>query len=184
MMNSKGYTLIELLVATFLTGLLALGGLKYYVHVNNHTLTQEDISEMQQAARNNLAEIAKTLGKAGFKVGSHAPYAIAGDTLFVYYSDVNPIDTVAFYLQEGYGDGKFYERLDIPRKMLMRRLNSNPPDVYGEQIESLKYRVVSPTVIDIVITVGVDRPDEDYEKGNGVRRFTLSERVQMRNLKL
>ncbi len=182
--NQIGYTLVELLIATLLTGILAMGGLRYYVSISNSTLTQEDIGEMQQAARNSLQEIAKTMRKAGFKVGTHAPYTIAGDTMMVFFADSSALDTVSFYLAESQLDQGEERESAVPNKHLMVRYNSHQPDTYADNIESLTYTVISASVIDIVITVGVDRPDEDYVDNDGVRTFTLAERVQMRNLKL
>ena len=52
--TSKGYTLIELLIALFLTGVITTAGFHFYVKMHNSALTQEEISDMQQKSRASL----------------------------------------------------------------------------------------------------------------------------------
>ena len=187
--SNHGYTIVEMLIGLFLTGIISLAGLQFYARLHNQAITQEDIGDMQQSARNNLDEITRTLSKAGFRLpASHAPFEIADGTLRVFYSENSPVDTVSFFLADDYGvcrqGGDDDGESTLPSKMLMKQTNSGSAEVYGRQIENITYTVVSPSVIDVAITVGVDRPDEDYVDNDGVRRFTLSNRVQLRNLKL
>ena len=97
---SKGYTLIELLISLFITGLLVAAGMKFYVSMHNQALAQEEISYMQQNARSCLQEVSKSLRMAGYKIGSHPAYRINGDSLYVFYNDSQPVDTVLYYLED------------------------------------------------------------------------------------
>ncbi|MCK4518313.1 prepilin-type N-terminal cleavage/methylation domain-containing protein [Candidatus Babeliales bacterium] len=181
--RNTGHTLVEVMVALFLTGIISIAGLRFYASVHNHTLTQGEIGDMQQAGRNNLQEIVRTLRKAGYKVGAHAPYRIAGDTLYVYYNDTQPIDTVAYYVdhsqQVSSSDGS-----PIPTGLLMKKVNSLYAEVYGDQIDSISFQALSASVVEITLTVGTMRPDEDFVDNEGVRNLTFTERVQIRNLNL
>ena len=179
--NNCGHTLVELLIGLFLTGIISMAGLQFYVNTHNQTLAQEDVSEMQNVARTSLDEIAKTLRQAGYKIGAHAPYALAGDTLFVYYSDINAVDTVAYFLMS---EGDQMHEGRITTKMLMKRTNSSSADIFSDKLESITYTVISASVIDVVVTATATRPDEDYADNKGIRTLTVAERVQMRNLNL
>ena len=85
--NNKGYTLLEILIGLFLTGLIAAAGFEFYATMHNQRLVQEDISDMQLNARNSLQEIVKTLRMGGYKISTHPPYRASGDSLFVFYSE-------------------------------------------------------------------------------------------------
>lgn len=178
----KGYTLIELLISVFLTGILTLAGLKFYAQVHNQTLTQEDIGDMQAAARNSLEEISGTLRNAGYKVAPHAAYYISDDTLMVFYSQTQAVDTVAYFLDWP----RTLEGMDDSHRTysLMKQTNSDPPAEFARYIKDVTYTLISPSVIDIVVSVEADRSDEDFVNDDGLRAFSLSERVQLRNLKL
>jgi len=179
--NNSGHTLVELLIAMFLTGIISMAGLQFYVSIHNQTLAQEDVSDMQNAARASLDEIAKTLRQAGYKIGAHAPYALIGDTLLVFYSDTQAVDTVAYYLMS---EGDLSTTGRIATQMLMKRINSNQGDIFTDGLESVAYTVISPSVIDVVVTATANRPDENYTDNDGIRTLTVAERVQMRNLNL
>ncbi len=178
--NRRGYTLIEVLIALFLTGIISITCMRFYTNVHSHTLTQEDIGDMQQAGRNNLQEMVRTLRKAGFKIGSHVPYRISGDSLFVYYSDTQPVDTVAYYVD--YNEA--VDQSSIPTGKLMKKVNSATSDVYGDQIVGLSFTALSASTVEITLTVGTMRPDGDFVTNNGVRNLTFTERVLIRNLRL
>ena len=179
--DTKGHTLVELLIALLLTGIISMAGLQFYVDTHNQTLAQEDVSDMQNVARTSLDEIARTLRQAGFKVGSHTPWEILGDTLFVYFSATKAVDTVGYFLADavdmGHGGG-------VPTKMLMKRMNSAAADVFCDKLSGIRYTVISPAVIDIVVTSSADRTDKSFADNDGVRTLTVAERVQMRNLNL
>jgi len=178
--ENTGHTLVELLIALFLTGIISMAGMRFYAGIHNQTLAQGDIGDMQQAGRNNLQEIVRTLRKAGYKVGTHVPYRIAGDTLYVYYSDTQPIDTVAYYVNHSSSD----DGSQVPTGVLMKKVNSLSADIYGDQIDSISFQALSASVVEITLTVGTMRPDEDFVDNEGVRDLTFTEQVQIRNLNL
>lgn len=179
--SQSGHTLVELLIALFLTGIISLAGLRFYADTHSQALAQEDVSDMQNAARASLDEITKTLRQAGYKIGAHAPYALIGDTLFVYYSDTKAVDTVAYYLMS---EGDLGTTGRIATQMLMKRINSNPADIFSDRLNKVTYTVISASVIDVVVTATANRSDENYVDNDGIRTLTVAERVQMRNLNL
>ena len=98
--NARGFTLIEVLIAALITGIIATASFQFYAKVGHQSEVQYDVSEMQNICRICIYDIRKTLRSAGYMVGTHAPYEINNDTLSVYYSDTQPVDTTLFFLQE------------------------------------------------------------------------------------
>ena len=182
--NSKGYTIIELLTSLLITGIVCAAAFKFYVSMHNQTLAQEEISTMQQNSRVTIEEISKTLRMAGFKTGVHPAYAINGDSLYVFYSDTHPIDSVLFYLD----DYNEYELSRFPEgirpKKLMRRVNSDSAYVFSEYIFDLSFRAINSSTIEIAVEVISSTVDEDYAENNGYRTLAASENVNLRNVAL
>jgi prepilin-type N-terminal cleavage/methylation domain-containing protein len=181
MKNSRGYTVVELMVALVLTGILATACLDFYSAMNNQTLTQEEISDLQHNSRNTLHEMAQTVRMAGYKVGAHAPYAINGDTLYIFYNGTQPIDTMMYFLISRYsmhGDG-------APQPhYLMRQLNSEAPAIFTDWITDITYTATSANTLEIALEVQTTKSDEDYTLNHGYRTYTVTESVVMRNLSL
>jgi len=186
--NHSGFTLIEILVSLFLTGVIAATAFEFYVSMHNQTLAQDEISEMQQNARACIIDITKTLRMAGFKVGAHAPFSISGDSLYIFFSDTQPVDTVLYYLAS-YADYEIHGTYAedggegaIRPKMLMKKVNSNRPTAFSDNIISLIFTQVSPSMISISITTQVSRADEDYVDNFGYRTYQIDEQVFLRNI--
>jgi len=184
-LGNTGYTIIELLLALFITGIMTSAGYKFYIKMHNQTITQEDISEMQQNSRNSLQEIAKTLRKAGYKVGSHPAYSISGDSLLVFFSETQPIDTVIYYLED-YSDEDLSEVALLPEESrpmkLMKKVNSDSPAMYSGLIQSISFSAVSSSLIQVTLVVQTSRPDEDYDSNGGIRTRACIESVNLRNI--
>lgn len=179
--NSRGTTLLELMVATALTGVLMAAGLSFYTNMHSQTLLQEDISDMQQNSRNVLDELARTTRNAGFKIGSHVPYVINGDSLYVFFNETQPVDTVLYYLvdylQCGLPD-------DLTPKKLARRINSGAPVEFADYITDISFTVPSAKTIEISLEVRAVRTDPDYDLNQGIRTKTYTQRVSLKNLNL
>lgn len=183
--NTYGYTLIELLIALIITGIIATAGFEFYLKMHNSTLAQEEISDMQQSSRASLERISKSLRMAGFKVNGHPAYRINGESLYVFASISQPVDTILYFLADydntellGVDSLATYLR---PRK-LMIKVNSGAPEVFADNIRSLHFRVVNPTTILVSVTVQPLKSDESYATNEGYRMYTANERVKMRNL--
>ncbi len=183
--KSNGYTLIELLIALIVTGIIATAGFQFYVKMHNSTLSQEQISDMQQSSRVSLERISKSIRMAGFKIGAHPAYRINGESLFVFASISQPVDTILYFLAD-YDNSELanVDSLDAsvrPRK-LMIQVNGGAPEVFADNIHSMNFRVVNPTTIEVALTVQPLKPDESFAQNEGYRMFTANERVKMRNL--
>jgi len=182
-----GYTIAEMLIAVLLTGILAASGAKFYISMHNQTLSQEDISDMQHNARVCMGELTKVLRMAGYKVGTHPAYDINGDTLRVFYSETQPVDTLMYYLTP-YADQELPWQSGVSANLrpmkLMKRINSLTPDVFAEQVRSINYNIVDSANIVVTIQVQADNPDEDYNVNQGIRTYSSVEKVNIRNLSL
>jgi prepilin-type N-terminal cleavage/methylation domain-containing protein len=185
--NQGGFTLIEVLIATAITAIISLASFQFYVSMHNSTTTQQQISDMQQLCRASLDEMAKTLRMAGYKLDGHPAYEINGDSLAVYYSQTNPVDTVMYFLQE-FTDQEYADldsrRGDIKFYNLMKQVNSNLPTVFADCISGIRYSVVNSSTLAITLQTLTRKPDETHDANNGFRTFSATERVNIRNLSL
>jgi len=185
--NNRGYTIIEMLVAVLITGILASAGFEFYISMHNQTLAQEEISDMQQASRASLQEITKNLRMAGYRVGTHPAYVINGDSLMIFYSGTQPIDTILYFLADYSTDEKAaipgFPQSNSPRK-LMKQVNSGYAEMFADYIRRVSFTAVSPSSVQVVIEVQTSMPDEDYNYNNGYRTYAAAETVNLRNVSL
>jgi len=181
--NSRGFTLLEVLIALALVGIISLASYKFLVQVSHQSEVQYDISEMQNLCRTSMSDIRKTVRSAGYMV-SGAPIEINGDSLSVYYSDTQPVDTTIYFLRE-YTDFAYSKVPTRPDGMqlyyLVKQVNSAPASVYADFVTDLSFKQVSPSTILISITTQVPREDDTYSGNEGFRTFSLVERVNVRN---
>jgi prepilin-type N-terminal cleavage/methylation domain-containing protein len=183
--KTQGYTLIELLIALIATGIIATAGFQFYVKMHNSTMAQEEISDMQQSSRASLERISKSIRMAGFKIGSHPAYRINGESLYVFASISQPVDTILYFLAD-YDNTELVgvDSLDAsvrPRK-LMIQVNSGAAEVFADNIHSMHFRVINPTTLYVALTVQPSKSDESFASNEGYRMYTANERVKMRNL--
>ena len=183
--GSRGFSILEVLIAALITGILATATLQFYSTMHNQAENQYDVSEAQHQCRASLFDIVKTLRMAGFKLDGHQPYEINGDTLAVYFSETQPVDTVMYYLEE-FSDWEYHHLGISPEKTTLRRLmkkrNSAMPGAFADYITSIKYGLVDSANVVIAITAQTPRPDDTYAPNGGFRTFSLAERVNIRNL--
>ncbi len=182
--NNAGYTILELLIALLLTGIIAASGFAFYVSMHNSASVQEDISNMQHTARSSLQEIAKTLRMAGYKLPTgHAAFQVNGDSLFVYYSDTKPVDTVLYYLDQNtfLASGK---PSDWQPMFLMKKVNSAAPSIFSDVVRSIDYNIIDASTVEVSIEAQTIRADDTWERDSGFRSFTSTERVSIRNLSI
>ncbi len=182
--NCRGMSIPEILIATFLTGVLAAAGFHFYVTMHNSSLTQQDISDMQTISRNVLDDIAANAKNAGFKLAGHAPFAINGDSLEVYFSGSQPVDTIRYYLVE-YNSSEYNNLPGLPggQKVyhLMRQLNSDVAARFASGIGDIDYTSSGTEELTVTVVVVAPRPDEDYATNGGYRLFSSVQSVSPRN---
>jgi len=182
--RQAGFTLIELLIAVGITGVIAAAGFNFYVSMHNSTLSQQDISDMQQASRSCLDEITNTLRMAGYKLDStQVPYQIVADSLFVYFSDTKPLDTVQYYLTPNELLGPSAPEGWKPM-YLMKKVNSQDAAIYADVIQSIGYTLVDSATVTVAVTSQTPKADEAWPQNHGYRSYTSTERVTIRNFGL
>lgn len=183
--SSGGFTLIEVMIALLITGIIAAATFGFYVTMHNNVVTQQEVSEMQQICRNSLDEIATSLRMAGYKLDGHAPYRVSGDSLFIFFSATQPVDTVLYYLEE-FTDVDYANSPKVPKGMtlwkLMKKVNSNPAACFSEYVCGLRYNVIDSATVAITMAVQTSRSDATYGKNSGFREFSNTERISIRNV--
>lgn len=181
--RQQGFTLVELMIAVLITGLITTAGFQYFVNCSQQTEAQYDIAEAQHMCRMCMYDIAKTIRMAGYRLDSHPPYDISTNSMTVYYSENGTaIDTVRFYLQLKYDP--YVEEGGEPRQVyeLMKQVNSDPAGLFADNITSLAFVPIDSANIAVAITAESERADESYYFNDGRRTFSLGERVYIRNL--
>jgi hypothetical protein len=183
--SQRGVSIVEILLAAFLTGLIVAAGMEFYSEMSGQSTVQVDLSNAQLICRNSLQDIKKSLRMAGYKVGSHAPYEINGDTLSVYVSQTQPVDTITYYLLE-FTDAQYSVCPNLPagRRLwkLMRSFNSNSAEILSDYVTGIEYTVLDSANVIVQIGSQTEHSDESLEAGNGYRTYSLVERVSIRNL--
>lgn len=184
--NNHGYTLLEVLISLFLTGLIATAGFKFYSGFHNHTLAQQSIGDMQHESRNVLQEMVKSVRNAGFKVGSHAPYSINGDSLYVFTGESGTIDTLLFFLDVYTCDCDLAGLTTIPHRLWPRKMmiqhNSEAPALYADAIAGVTYTTPETDILLVTLETQTVQADEQYAFNDGVRTCRFTERVMLRNV--
>jgi prepilin-type N-terminal cleavage/methylation domain-containing protein len=180
-----GLTLLELLIALLLFGILATAGLRFYTRMHLAAMAQDTVSELQFQGRNTLRDMRKTIRQAGYNLQGHPPYQIRGDTLAVYYSLTQPVDTVLYYKSE-FSTSDYAKMRNLPENKklyrLMKKINSAAPLLYADYVNAFTVLTVDTKTLVMTITVQSERPDDKYTPNNGYRTYTQGERVTMRNV--
>lgn len=180
----RGISVLELLIATLITGVMTTAAFQFLVTMQNQSEAQQNLSEAQLLCRNSLMDIKKNLRMAGYKITGHPAYEVKGDTLAVYVSQSQPVDTILYFLQE-FNDGEYASMPDLPEGRqvyrLIKQTNSDPADEFADYILNVLYDLTDPSNVIVRVTTQSPRPDEDYPFFNGYRSYSLSERVKIRN---
>ncbi len=183
--DCRGFTLLEALIAVFISGLVIAASFQFFTKVSHQSEVQYDVSEMQNLCRISMSEIRKTLRSAGYMLAGHPPYEINGDSLSVYYAGTQPVDTTLYFLEE-YPDSAYLSIPGLPSGMLlydlMKQTNSDPPAICADFVSNMAFTQMDPSNILVSITTQVPRGDDTYSTNNGFRTFSLTERVNMRNV--
>ncbi len=78
--GTRGTTLIELMIALALTGIVTLAIMKTYVTQHENYLTQEDVTTMQQGARASIDELTRQIRMAGHDLPLGLPALVGSNT--------------------------------------------------------------------------------------------------------
>lgn len=182
---NRGISILEILIAGLITGILATATFSFYVSMQQQTESQYELSELQNTCRTSLWDMKKNLRLAGFKIAGHPAFEISGDTLAVYYSNTQPVDSIIYYLSE-YADWEYLMVPNLPdgKKLynLMKKVNSEIPAIYSEFVTGIVFNEIDSANVIITITAQVSKQDETYQPNGGFREFSLAERIHIRNI--
>lgn len=78
--QNRGATLIELLIALAITGVVTMSVMKLYVTQHENYLIQDDITTVQQNARASIDELTRNIRMAGNELPGGLPALIASNT--------------------------------------------------------------------------------------------------------
>ena len=87
--NDKGFSLIEVMIALIITGVVTTSIMKLYITQHENYMTQDDITTIQQNARASIDELSRQIRMAGYDLplGLQAIYAsnTDPDTITILY---------------------------------------------------------------------------------------------------
>jgi hypothetical protein len=177
--DKQGITLVEMLIAAFLSFLVAAASLHFYLSQHKSWLAQNDVSDIQQNVRASLNEIADQLRMAGYGTGTYPSFVVGTNALTVYAVRDSQVDTIGYFV--GFGDYEGYSQYSNT-PILFRRINKDRPEIYAEGVEALKVRQLTGTLFEIAITARSSNTDEGAVDLDGYRRRELTTRVRIRNI--
>lgn len=94
--SNKGITLVEIIIALFVTAILSAAMFKIYINQHHAWMIQESEIEMQQNARAAMDELTRQLRMAGFGLPNNMSplqaYNTDPDTIVIYYKNNNSCD--------------------------------------------------------------------------------------------
>lgn len=172
--NQRGVTLVEVLIAAFLTVLVGAATMEFYVTQHKVWLVEAEVSEIQQNARAALDEIASKMKMGGYQVGAHPAFEVGQDSIIVYYRNDSTahIDTVSYFIDAS----------NPSRPWLMRQFNAGSAEHYAENVENMTMTLRSSRLIEVSLVARAGRPDSTIIDGDGYRRRTLTTQIRIRNL--
>ncbi len=194
--RQTGFSILELMIALLITGIIATAAFQFYITMNQNVITQQEISEMQQICRCSLQEISKTVRMAGYLLKQvspgHPAYEVIDDTLFVYVGWVeagctDDIDTTRYFLSE-FSGAEYSDVPGLPAGMqiykLMIQQDSDTAEVYADFVQSIMFTELGGEEMAITMNVQAARADETFFDNNGFRTFSNTERVSLRNVSM
>jgi len=170
--DDRGITLIELLIASFLSVIVAGAALHFYLNQHKTWLVQNEVVDIQQSARASLDEMATTMRMAGYGLNGHPLYRTGSDSLTIYFVRDAVVDTILYFLDQD----------DSEQPSLYRKINEQAPDIFAEGIEHFSVDRISASIFELTVTARGQRQEEEFENHDGYRRRTLTTRIKVRNV--
>lgn len=192
--EQAGFTILEVLIAAVLTGIITAASFSFYVRLHNQSEAQFELADTQNLCRVCLCDIKKNLRVAGYKLpAGHPLFDINGDTLAVYRNGSQPVDTIRYFLREFTStEYNAVPNLDagVTLSKLMKQINSGTAQIYADYITGIRFSQVDSTSIDITISAQTTKADMSRDNVNGDENqsssweyavFEMDERVTVRN---
>ena len=181
--SNKGVTVLELVIAAFITGIIAVAAFNFYARMHAQSEAQNDISDIQLACRNSIIDIKKTARMAGYKIWPHNAYEISSDTLALYMRGSQPVDTIRYYLASMADSGG--ASFDVSTRStfrLMKKINSAAAETFADYITRIGYSMPDTSTLVVTISAESAHQDPDYHLNGGYHTYTLTEKINLRNV--
>ena len=169
--NERGFTLLEVLIASFMSLLVSGAALHFYLSQHESWLVQNEVADIQQSARSCLDEIASEMRMAGYGLTSHPYYETGQDSLTIYYVRNAAVDTSRYFVATS----------DSKDQYLYRQHNGQAPEAYADGIEKLTVTRLSASLFELGVTARGRYHDQGMRGEDGYRRRTFTTRVRIRN---
>lgn len=170
--NNRGITLVEILIGSLMSLIIAASLMEFYISQHNQWLTQEKISDMQQNSRAVMEELSRQIRSAGYGMAVLPYYQINGDTLTVFTKPGADVDTIRYYI----------DRTDTLHPNLVKKVDTGLAQLFAENITQITFTQLGSGAIQITFTAREARKDEDYNSNGGYRTRQFTSRVKLRNV--
>jgi len=172
--GERGLTVIELLIALFLAGIVGSAALHFYKTQHEVYLAQSDIADRQGNLRAALDELARQVRRAGYLVpgGDYLKVSAQFDTLTVFLAKPTGVgvDTIRYFVSRS---------SSVP--MLVKKINTGTANVFAESIDTVLFIPASPSPIRTLAISLVSTPQSVHDGTSLVTRRRLGSTVHLRN---
>lgn len=115
--ESRGFTLVELLITLVICGLVLTAAYQFFITQNKIYLQEKELAAMEQRLRTAINIIAKDLRKAGYNTNGNNSVGINTTSdntqiIFSYVNATNDVETITYSLYDSGSDGD----MDLGRK--------------------------------------------------------------------
>src|SRR5262245_22985936 len=170
--NTKGISIVELLIGAFILALVSAVTLQAFLGQKEASNMQAQVSDAQQAATFSLAEITKSVRNAGYRAGGKVylikPGTLGHDTLIIYCfnSTTVSIDSTRYFLA--------HTGADLTHPKLMKKTNTAGAEAYAEDIEDIDFFPIGTKSLTVSLTARTEKIDKRL---NDYRRRTVSSNI-------
>ncbi len=167
----RGFSIVEMLVVGLILAFLVGATMEFYLNQHNQWLTQTQIADLQQNARNTMDALTGAIRSAGYGVFGAPAFTISPtqDTLAVFVNNSGAINTVRFFVNRSLSGN--------PR--LLRRIDNQEPQVFAEHIDTVRFVPTGSTGVTVTL-VARERMLKGSQYDNYTRRLVSTIRLKNR----
>jgi Tfp pilus assembly protein PilV len=170
--NNRGITLVEILIGSLMSLIIAAALMEFYINQHNQWLTQEKISDMQQNSRAVMEELSRQVRSAGYGMSAPPFYQVNGETLTVFTKPGADVDTICYYI----------DRTDTLHPNLVKKVDTGQAQLFAENITQITFTQLGTGAVQVTFTARQARKDEDYASNGGYRTRQCTSRIKLRNV--